>query len=255
MLIEPALAAAGFVVGLLVGLTGMGGGAVMTPFLISVVGIGPVVAVGTDLVYSAATKIVGAWLHTRQQTVDFGLVKRLAMGSVPAGLAAVMAIALLPAAGVDADQAVRRALGAVLILVALVILCRMFAATDRTLPERWRAALEGRGTIVAGAIVGALVGFTSVGSGALLVPFLICVYPLSPAKVVGTDVFHAAILVSVTGLAHAQGGSVDWGLAATLLAGSIPGVSIGTWIAPRAPVRMLRAGLASLLLLTGFSLM
>lgn len=255
MLIDPALAAAGFVVGLLVGLTGMGGGAVMTPFLISVVGVGPVVAVGTDLVYSAATKIVGAWLHTRQQTVDFALVKRLAMGSVPAGLAAVAAIRLLPAVGVDADQAVRRGLGAVLILVALVILCRMFADRDRTVPERWRAALEGRGTIVAGIVVGALVGFTSVGSGALLVPFLICVYPLSPAKVVGTDVFHAAILVSVTGLAHAQGGSVDWALAGTLLAGSIPGVSIGTWIAPRAPGRILRAGLASLLLLTGFSLM
>jgi hypothetical protein len=252
---DAGLVAAGFVVGLLVGLTGMGGGAVMTPFLISVVGIGPVVAVGTDLVYSAATKIVGAWLHTRQQTVDFALVKRLAIGSIPAGLAAVAAIGFLPSVGVDADQAVRRALGAVLILVALVILCRMFAARERAVPERWRAALEGRGTIVAGAVVGALVGFTSVGSGALLVPFLICVYPLSPARVVGTDVFHAAILVSVTGLAHAQGGTVDWPLAATLLAGSIPGVTVGTWMAPRAPVRLLRAGLASLLLITGLSLM
>lgn len=252
---DAGLIAAGFVVGLLVGLTGMGGGAVMTPFLISVVGIGPVVAVGTDLVYSAATKIVGAWLHTRQQTVDFALVKRLAMGSIPAGLAAVAAIGFLPSVGLDADQAVRRALGAVLILVALVILCRMFAVRERAVPERWRAAFEGRGTIVAGAVVGALVGFTSVGSGALLVPFLICVYPLSPARVVGTDVFHAAILVSVTGLAHAQGGTVDWPLAATLLAGSIPGVTVGTWMAPRAPVRLLRAGLASLLLITGLSLM
>ncbi len=149
---DTALVAAGFLVGLLVGLTGMGGGAVMTPFLISVVGIGPVVAVGTDLVYSAATKIVGAWLHTRQRTVDFVLVKRLALGSVPAGLAAVALIRLLPGAGVNADQAVRRALGAVLILVAIVMLCRIFAASERTLPERWRAALEGRGTIVAGAI-------------------------------------------------------------------------------------------------------
>ena len=252
---DAALVAAGFLVGLLVGLTGMGGGAVMTPFLISVVGIGPVVAVGTDLIYSAATKIVGAFLHTRQQTVDFALVKRLAMGSVPAGLAAVAAISFLPAVGVDADQAVRRALGAVLILVAVVILWRLFAARERVAPERWRAVLEGRGTILAGAIVGALVGFTSVGSGALLVPFLICVYPLSPAKVVGTDVFHAAILVSVTGLAHAQGGAVDWALAATMLAGSIPGVSLGTWMAPRAPVRVLRVGLASLLLITGLSLM
>ncbi len=247
--------AAGFLVGLFVGLTGMGGGAVMTPFLISVVGVGPVVAVGTDLIYSAATKIVGAWLHTRQGTVDFALVKRLAIGSVPAGLTAVAAIRFLPAVGVDADQAVRRALGAVLILVALVILGRLISAREGPLPKRWRTALEGRGTIAAGIVVGALVGFTSVGSGALLVPFLICVYPLSPARVVGTDVFHAAILVSVTGLAHAQGGTVDWLLAATLLAGSIPGVSIGTWIAPRAPARMLRIGLASLLLFTGLSLM
>jgi uncharacterized membrane protein YfcA len=151
-------------------------------------------------------------------------------------------------------MAVRRALGAVLVLVALVILCRLFIGNDRALPERWRQKLEGRGTIVAGFIVGVLVGFTSVGSGALLVPFLICVFPLSPARVVGTDVFHAAILVTVTGVAHAQGGAVDWLLVATLLLGSIPGISLGTWIAPRAPVRMLRVGLASLLLLTGWSL-
>jgi uncharacterized protein len=255
MTIDPALVAAGFLVGMFVGLTGMGGGAVMTPFLISVVGIGPVVAVGTDLIYSAATKIVGAWLHTRQATVDFALVKRLAMGSVPAGLAAVATIRFLPTAGVDADQAVKHALGAVLILVAIVMLCRLFVAQERGLPERWRAALEGRGTIVAGIIVGALDGFTSVGSGAPLVPFLICVYPLSPARVVGTDVFHAAILVSVTGLAHAQSGSVDWLLAVTLLMGSIPGVTLGTWIAPRAPARALRVGLAGLLLMTGLSLM
>ncbi|RPI51147.1 MAG: sulfite exporter TauE/SafE family protein [Acidobacteria bacterium] len=255
MPIDFGLVVAGFVVGLLIGVTGMGGGAVMTPFLISVVGVGPVVAVGTDLVYSAATKIVGAWLHVRQQTVDLALVKRLAIGSVPAGLAAVAVIGLLPEAGVDADQAVRRALGAVLVLVALVMLCRLFVTRERPLPERWRTALEGRGTIAAGAIVGALVGFTSVGSGALLVPFLLCVFPLSPARVVGTDVFHAAILVSVTGLAHAQGGTVDWLLAATLLLGSVPGVYVGTWMAPRAPVRILRAGLASLLLITGLSLM
>jgi uncharacterized membrane protein YfcA len=249
------LVAAGFFVGLLVGLTGMGGGAIMTPFLISAIGVAPVTAVGTDLIYSAATKVVGGWLHARQGTVDFGLVKRLAIGSVPAGLVAVAAIGFLPAAGVDANQAVRRALGAVLILVAVVMLVRIFAARERALPERWRTALEGRGTIAAGAIVGALVGFTSVGSGALLVPFLMAVFPLQPARIVGTDVVHAAILVSVTGLAHAHGGTVNWPLVATLLAGSIPGISLGTWMAPRAPVRILRAGLASLLLITGLSLM
>jgi uncharacterized membrane protein YfcA len=255
MPIDAGLVGAGFFVGLLVGLTGMGGGAVMTPFLISVVGISPVLAVGTDLIYSAATKIVGAWLHMRQHTVDFALVRRLAVGSVPAGLAAVLAVRFLPTVGVDANEAVKRALGIVLVLVAIIMLFRIFATRERQIPERWRTALGGRGTIAAGAVVGALVGFTSVGSGALLVPFLIWVYPLSPAMVVGTDVFHAAILVSVTGLAHAQGGAVDWMLAGSLLAGSIPGVSIGTWIAPRAPARVLRAGLASLLLITGLNLM
>jgi uncharacterized membrane protein YfcA len=226
----------------------------MTPFLISVVGVGPVVAVGTDLVYSAATKIVGAWLHARQRNVDFDLVKRLAMGSIPGGLAAVAVVGLLPGAGVDADKTVWRALGAALVLVALMMLSRVFGARERILPERWRAALGGHRTIAVGAFIGALVGFTSVGSGALLVPFLIWGFPLTPAQVVGTDVFHAAILVSVTGLAHARGGTVDWPLVATLLAGSIPGVSAGTWMAPRAPVRVLRAGLASLLLVTGLRL-
>ena len=136
-------------------------------------------------------------------------------------------IRLLPDVGVDADQAVRRALGVVLLLVAIVMLGRVFAVRERILPERWRQALQGRGTIAAGAIVGALVGFTSVGSGALLVPFLMSVFPLSPARVVGTDVFHAALLVSATGLAHAHGGTVDWPLVVTLLAGSIPGISVG----------------------------
>ena len=254
MPVDLGLVAAGFIVGMLVGVTGMGGAAVMTPFLISI-GVGPVVAVGTDLVYSAATKIVGAWLHMRQNTVDVQVAKRLAFGSIPAGLVAVALIRFLPDAGVDADAAVKRALGAVLVLVAFLMLYRLFGAGERMVSERWRVRLEGRGTTIAGAIVGALVGFTSVGSGSLLVPFLVCVFPLSPARIVGTDVFHAAMLVTVTGLAHAQGGTVDWLLATTLLLGSIPGVSIGTWMAPRAPVRVLRAGLASLLLISGLSLM
>lgn len=245
---------AGFLVGVLVGLTGMGGGALMTPFLILVVGIRPVVAVGTDLVYSAVTKIVGAALHVRQQTVDVRLAMRLAATSLPAGLAAVALIRLLAGTGVDADQAVRRALGVVLVVVAVVMLSRMLGRPV-AVSDRWRAALRGHGTLVAGAVVGAVVGFTSVGAGTLLVPFLIAVFPSSPARVVGTDVFHAAMLVTVTGLAHAHGGAVDWRLVTMMLAGSIPGVAIGSWMAPRMPVRFLRAGLASLLLVTGVTLM
>jgi uncharacterized membrane protein YfcA len=245
----------GLLVGLLIGLTGMGGGALMTPFLILVVGTRPVVAVGTDLVYGAVTKLAGAWLHWRQGTVDLALVWRLAKTSVPAGLLAVAAVRLMPASGVDVDRVIHRALGAVLILVALLILGRLSGLLSWVASEQWRGRLQGRGTSAVGGIVGALVGFTSVGSGALLVRFLIVAFPASAARVVGTDVFHAAILLTATGAAHAQGGAVDWPLAGALLAGSIPGVALGSWMAPRVPARALRAGLASLLLITGLSLM
>ncbi|MBI3047434.1 MAG: sulfite exporter TauE/SafE family protein [Acidobacteria bacterium] len=250
---DPTLPLAGFAVGVLIGLTGMGGGALMTPFLILVLGTRPVIAVGTDLVYGAATKLVGAYLHWRQRTVDLGLALRLAAASVPAGLAAVVALRLFPDAAA-ADRAVRHALGIALIAVALLLMARVRSALPLPLPARWRRALQGGGTYVAGALVGALVGFTSVGSGSLLVPFLVSVFPLAAAQVVGTDVFHAAILVGVTASAHAQGGSVDWPLAAALLTGSLPGVAVGSWMTTRLPSRAVRAALSVLLLVTGVSL-
>ena len=251
---SPLFPISGFLVGILIGLTGIGGGALMTPFLILVLGTRPVVAVGTDLAYNAVTKLVGAFIHWRQGTVDVNLVKRLALGSVPAGIAGVAALSALTRAGADSDEAVKRALGAALILVAAILLSRVVGLQLPEMPQRWRAALQGRGTVIVGAVVGALVGFTSVGSGSLLVPFLMTVFPLTAAQVVGTDVFHAAILVSVTALGHAHEGSVDWGIAAGLLAGSIPGVALGSWMAPRTPARALRVGLAGLLLVTGISL-
>jgi uncharacterized membrane protein YfcA len=248
------LPATGFFVGLLIGLTGIGGGAVMTPFLILVLGTRPLVAVGTDLVYGSVTKLFGALLHWRQGTVDVRLALRLAMASVPAGLLAVFALQTMPASSAEADAAVRQALGVVLIVVAVLMVIRLRGSVSLQIPERWRAPLQGRGTYVIGGIVGALVGFTSVGSGSLLVPFLVSVYPLTTARIVGTDVFHAAILVTATAAAHAQGNAVDWPLAASLLIGSVPGVTIGSWMAPRMSSRILRAALAALLLLTGVNL-
>jgi uncharacterized membrane protein YfcA len=248
------LPATGFLVGILIGLTGIGGGAVMTPFLILVLGTRPVVAVGTDLVYGSVTKLAGAFLHWRQGTVDVRLALRLAAASVPAGLLAVAALRTMPESGADADAAVRRGLGVVLIIVAVLMIVRLRGTMSLAIPERWRAPLQGRGTYVVGGIVGALVGFTSVGSGSLLVPFLVSVYPLTTAQIVGTDVFHAAILVSATAAGHATGNSVDWGLAASLLIGSVPGVTLGSWMAPRMSSRILRAALAALLLLTGVNL-
>jgi uncharacterized membrane protein YfcA len=251
--VDPIFPATGFVVGVLVGLTGMGGAALMTPFLILVLGTTPVVAVGTDLAYGAVTKIVGAFMHWRHGTVDLRLVGRLALGSVPGGLLAVGAVHLLPES-VDSDTAVRRALGVLLVLVACILLTRTLGLRPPPLPERLRAWLQGPGTIVAGLVIGALVGFTSVGSGSLLIAFLVAAYRLRPAQIVGTDVFHAAILVTATGVAHAQAGVVDWDIVAGLLVGSIPGVALGSWLAPRTPARALRAGLAVLLLATGVAL-
>ena len=249
------LPATGFVVGLLIGLTGIGGGAIMTPFLILVLGTRPVVAVGTDLVYGSVTKLFGAWLHWKQGTVDVRLGLRLAAASVPAGLLAVMALQTMPESNAEADEAVRRALGVVLIAVAVLMVARLGGGISLRVPERWRAPLQGRGTYVIGGLVGALVCFTSVGSGSLLVPFLVSVYPLTTAQIVGTDVFHAALLVTATAAAHASGNTVDWALAASLLVGSVPGVTIGSWMAPRVSSRLLRAALAALLLLTGVNLM
>ena len=225
----------------------------MTPFLILVLGVRPVMAVGTDLAYGAVTKLAGSFLHWKQGTVDVKLVWRLATTSVPAGLLAVGFTRWMPSESIDTT--VRQTLGGVLLLVAVLLLVRLTTGNTAVVPEHWRARLQGSGTHVMGATVGALVGFTSVGSGSLIVPFLVAIYPLNTAKVVGTDIFHAAILVTATALGHAQGGAVDWTLAGSLLVGSIPGVALGSWMAPRFPPRVLRLGLAALLLFTAYNLM
>jgi uncharacterized membrane protein YfcA len=227
----------------------------MTPFLILVLGTRPVVAVGTDLVYGAVTKAAGAWLHWRQGTVDLRLALRLAAASVPAGVLAVLALQTLPASTEAADAAVRRALGVVLILVAILMAVRLRSDVALAVPERWRRFLQGPGTYVVGAVVGALVGFTSVGSGSLLVPFLVSVYPMTTSRIVGTDVFHAALLVTATAAGHVGANTVDWALAASLLIGSVPGVLIGSWMAPKVSSRALRAALIVLLLLTGVKML
>lgn len=252
---ELALLLTGFGVGALVGLTGMGSGSLITPLLIVVLGFAPTLAVGTNLVYGAITKVFGALVHAWQDTVDYRLAWRLAATSVPAGLLGVMFVRLLPAVGVDADAMVRRAVGFVLVVVAAVMLVRMLGWGRRLVTERRREVLQRKGTHVAGGLVGGAVGVTSVGSGTLLIPFLVAVHPMAPARVVGTDVFHAAVLMSATGLAYAQGGSVDWAIVANLLAGSLPGVVLGGWMAPRLPIRVLRVSLATLVLISGLMLL
>ncbi len=242
---DPLVVLFGLGVGILIGLTGIGGGSLMTPLLIIVIGVQPVVAIGTDLAYGAVTKTVGGWRHLRRGTVDLGVSKWLAFGSVPG---AVLGVVLLER--LDLDVTVVLTLVAVaLMIVALAVLAR--AAFVRRPREREQVALDPRAKVSAvaiGAVLGLLLGLTSVGSGALIGPALILLFRLTPRRVVGTDVFHAAILLWAAGLAHWVGGNIDFALMGTILLGSVPGVWIGAALVDRVPVGFLRPALGCVLL-------
>src|SRR5581483_447215 len=234
---------AGFVLGLCVGLTSMGGAALMAPFLILVLGVRPVTAVGTDLAYGAITKLIGAAVHWHEDTIDFDVVKRLAVGSVPGGVLAALAVRFLPLRGYPIDTILRQAIGIVLLLVATVVFGQL-AMSDRVRNRRHRARWLQGGRITAfGALAGVAVGLSSIGSGSLIAPVLMFAYPLAPSRAVGTDLFHAAIRVTATAAVHAASGSVDWTLVSALLVGSLPGVVMGSWLSPRLPIPVLRFGL------------
>lgn len=242
-----------FGVGVLIGLTSMGGAALMAPFLILVVGVRPVTAVGTDLIYGSITKIIGAWSHLRQGNVDLTVVRNLSKGSIPGGLLGSLLVLALPHLTHDAERYVQRGIGVLLAIVATILIVRMLLPLPvSTAPRTFSRFIYDRGTVIWGAVVGFCVGATSVGSGSLLAPFLMMLFPAKASKVVGTDVCHAAVLVSVTGLVHASSGGVEWSLVPILLAGSIPGVLVGSRIATLVPTRSLRTGLAALLLLTAY---
>lgn len=248
----------GFVVGILVGLTGMGGGAVMTPMLILLGWAKPVIAVGTDLVWSSITKAFGAFVHHRQKTVDFKIVKRLALGSIPGALAGLSLLAYLRARGGGAmDELVIRMLGVALICVALTLLVR--ALRGSPVPTRGELAVFNGPwwvTSVLGAVVGFLVSLTSVGSGSLIIPCLIAIYPATPLKrIVGSDIFHALFLVGVSALGHMGIGSINVGLLAGLLIGSVPGVWIGSRVSALFPEKILRPVLGTTLLILGYKLL
>jgi len=252
---ELSLILTGLFVGFLTGMTSMGGAALMAPLLILLAGVRPVTAVGTDLVYGAITKVFGASIHLRQGTVDLHMVKRLAAGSTPGGVLGACALVWLPRLTVHVDFYLRKAIGILLIAVSAAVLIRILRwASSLHLSSETLAFLRAPGAVMFGAIVGICVGITSVGSGSLILPFLMLVYPAKTGKVVGTDVFHAAVLVSVTASIHAAFGAVDWRLVVYLLIGSIPGVVLGSRLACHVPLRPLRAGLADILLWTGWKM-
>ncbi len=252
---ELAQAISGFFVGLLVGLTGVGGGALMTPMLIFFFGIPPLVAVGTDLLFAAITKSGGIIAHTTQRTVNWRIAGLLMLGSLPTALLAVHWLEGFHAAGGQTDQLVKFLLGIALLLTALALLFRSrIVAFGRSLIgrapvlSRLRLPL----TILAGIFIGFLVPLTSVGAGALATAILLLLYPSMPARrVVGTDLAHAVPLTAVAGFGHLQLGSVDSHLLLILLLGSLPGIFLGSRLSQIVPERILRQLLTSLLLLTG----
>jgi uncharacterized membrane protein YfcA len=242
---DPLVVLFGLGVGILIGLTGIGGGSLMTPLLILVVGVQPVVAIGTDLAYGAITKTVGGWRHLRSGTVDLGVSKWMAFGSVPGAIAGV---ALLERLDLDVTVVLALVAGALLV-VSLAVLAR--ALFTRVPPERPSVPLTARSKATAvtiGLVLGLVLGLTSVGSGALIGPALILLFRLTPRRVVGTDVFHAAIMLWAAGLAHWVGGNVDFALMGTILLGSVPGVWIGTALVDRVPAGFLRPALGCVLL-------
>src|SRR5215469_18584533 len=243
----------GFCVGALIGMTGVGGGSLMTPLLILLFGIHPVAAVGTDLLYAAATKSVGTLVHGFTHTVDWQVVGRLASASIPT---AILTLVVLSFFDLSSDRAARltsRALGAALLATALALVFRgsLLAYLGTHFPSL-RSRRTDALTVVTGGILGVLVSISSVGAGAIGVTALIILYPQLPtSRIVGSDIAHAVPLTLIAGIGHWILGSVDAIILGSLLTGSIPGVVVGSWMTIRVPDRLLRLVLATVLFIVG----
>ena len=246
----------GLGIGILVGMTGMGGGALMTPLLILYFGVSPTTAIGTNILYSAITKTVGGWRHLKLGTVNLGLVFWLAAGSVPAAVFGVQLIAVLQdrIGEEKLDSLVYAVLSGTLLMVGIITLARALILA-RTIQERDDFKIERRHKVAAvliGASTGFVIGITSAGSGTVIAVLLIAVFRLTPKHVVGTDVFHAAVVLWAAGIAHFSHGNVDLGLAGNILLGSVPGVVIGAAMVSRVPQDSIRIGLGLVLIAPGF---
>jgi len=242
----------GFAVGAIVGMTGVGGGSLMTPLLIGVFKLHPALAIGTDLWFAALTKTGGAVAHTRHGHVDWGITKLLLAGSLPA---AVGMIALMHATGITKNwaSALTLSLGIALLLTAVVVAYRQAWTAvglklERWLPEQHKPAL----TVASGAILGALVTLSSIGAGALGATLILLLYPrIQAQRLVGTDIAHAVPLTLVAGIGHATLGHVDWNLLGALLIGSLPGIWLGAQLTRRMPDRLVRGLLCVSLVTAG----
>ena len=248
-MIDPLYSLSGFAVGALVGMTGVGGGSLMTPLLIILFGIHPATAVGTDLLYAAATKTGGSLVHGYARSIDWRVVKRLATGSVPATIVTLAALSHFNLSGDAARNLITLVLSVALFATAFVLIfgSAIVAAYRARVAEldSQRIAVN---TVLVGALLGVLVSISSVGAGAIGVIALIMLYPQLPmARIVGSDIAHAVPLTLIAGTGHWMMGSVDWHIMGSLLAGSLPGIFVGSYFAIRIPERALRLVLATTL--------
>jgi len=242
---------AGFVVGLLVGLTGVGGGSLMTPLLILLFGVHPVTAVGTDLLQASLTKIAGTSVFGMKKDLNWRIVGFLALGSMPASALTLLLLSRRIQGSAD-GHLISQGLGALVVLTALVILLRgVLTRLSAGLPALTLRA-QAVATVIVGAILGVLVTLTSVGAGALGMVALTYLYPRLPtARLVAADIAHAVPLTMLAGIGHWLLGSVDLALLGALLVGSIPGVIVGSLLVTRLADRVLRLVLAAVMLLAG----
>lgn len=254
--IDPLYSLSGFVVGAIVGLTGVGGGSLMTPLLILLFGIHPATAVGTDLLYAALTKTAGTLVHGFGRSVDWQVVFTLSLGSVTAAAITLWWLSTAGGQSPEIAHLLGVVLGGMLVLTSLSLLLRRwlfrFAAGHRELPSRTRFIV----TVVFGTLLGVLVSISSVGAGALGVTVLMLLHPRLPLlRIVATDIAHAVPLTLVAGLGHWMIGNVDWGMLASLLVGSIPGIVIASLFAPKIPETVVRVLLATVLAVVGIKLL
>ena len=250
-MLDPLYSLSGFVVGMLVGMTGVGGGALMTPLLIVVFGVHPATAVGTDLIYAAATKTGGSLVHGFARSIDWRVVRLLATGSLPATAATLAALSRVNLDGDGARGLITFFLSIALLLTAFAL---VFGDSLVALYRRRVSPLEAErtaaSTVLVGAVLGCLVSISSVGAGALGVVALVLLYPRMPmAKIVGSDIAHAVPLTLAAGAGHWAMGSVEWPIVGSLLVGSLPGIVLGSTVAIRIPERALKLVLAGVLLI------
>lgn len=254
--IDPLSVFSGFCVGTLVGMTGVGGGSLMTPLLILLFGVHPATAVGTDLLFAASTKSIGTFVHGVARTIDWRIVGLLSVGSVPAAIATLIVLSMLDLSGGTARHAITLALGGVLLLTAVFLLgAKRIRARYSDRITRLQSQTVDVLTIFLGALMGLLVSSTSVGAGAIAVTALVLLHPTMPiARIVGSDVAHAVPLTLIAGIGHWFLGSVDWNLLGTLLIGSLPGVVVGSYLAGRLRSGALRVALAIVLFIVAIRL-